>query len=104
MKLAKLLLATAAATALIAAPAAWAKDVKKIGLAVPNLQADFFNQIKIGVENYAKEKGIEVIVVDAKNDTATQVSQVQDLIARHRRLHLHPRRCGRCRRADPSGA
>ncbi len=36
---------------------------------MPNLQADFFNQIKIGVENYAKEKGIEVVVVDAKNDT-----------------------------------
>ena len=45
-----------------------------------NLQADFFNQIKLGVEKYAKDKGIEVIVVDAKNDTATQVSQVQDLM------------------------
>lgn len=55
-------------------------DIKKIGLAVPNLQADFFNQIKLGVEGYAAEKGIEVIVVDAKNDTATQVSQVQDLM------------------------
>jgi len=54
--------------------------VSKIGLAVPNLQADFFNQIKLGVENYAGKLGIEVIVVDAKNDTATQVSQVQDLI------------------------
>ena len=31
-------------------------------------------------KSYAKEKGIEVIVVDAKNDTATQVSQVQDLM------------------------
>ena len=57
-----------------------AGEVKKIGLAVPNLQADFFNQIKLGVEGYAAEKGIDVIVVDAKNDTATQVSQVQDLI------------------------
>lgn len=54
--------------------------VKKIGLAVPNLQADFFNQIKLGVEGYAAKLGIEVIVVDAKNDTATQVSQVQDLL------------------------
>lgn len=57
-----------------------AGEVKKIGLAIPNLQADFFNQIKLGVEGYAAEKGIDVIVVDAKNDTATQVSQVQDLI------------------------
>jgi len=54
--------------------------IKKIGLAVPNLQADFFNQIKLGVEGYAGQLGIEVIVADAKNDTATQVSQVQDFI------------------------
>ncbi|RYH08445.1 substrate-binding domain-containing protein [Tropicimonas sp. IMCC6043] len=59
---------------------AGAEEVKKIGLAVPNLQADFFNQIKLGVENYGKELGIEVIVADAKNDTATQVSQVQDFM------------------------
>lgn len=73
-----LMLATAFAVTL-ASPLA-AAEVKKLGLAVPNLQADFFNQIKLGVENYGKEKGIEVIVVDAKNDTATQVSQVQDLM------------------------
>ncbi|SDL57991.1 substrate-binding domain-containing protein [Aliiruegeria lutimaris] len=54
--------------------------IEKIGLAVPNLQADFFNQIKLGVENYAASLGIEVITVDAKGDTNTQVSQVQDLI------------------------
>ena len=54
--------------------------IETIGLAVPNLQADFFNQIKLGVEGYAGSLGIDVIVVDAGNDTATQVSQVQDLI------------------------
>ena len=57
-----------------------AEGVSKIGLAVPNLQADFFNQIKLGVEGYAAKLGIKVITVDAKNDTATQVNQVQDLI------------------------
>ncbi|HUG62275.1 MAG TPA: substrate-binding domain-containing protein [Methylomirabilota bacterium] len=72
-------LVAAVAAVSIAGPAL-AQEVKKIGLAVPNLQADFFNQIKLGVEAYAGEKGIEVIVVDAKNDTATQVSQVQDLM------------------------
>ncbi|SFD17466.1 substrate-binding domain-containing protein [Tropicimonas isoalkanivorans] len=72
-----LIAATALATI---AGAASADEVKKLGVAVPNLQADFFNQIKLGVEAYAKEKGIETIVVDAKNDTATQVSQVQDLM------------------------
>jgi ribose transport system substrate-binding protein len=72
-------LLAASALAVASAPAL-AGEVKKIGLAVPNLQADFFNQIKLGVEAYAGDKGIEVIVVDAKNDTATQVNQVQDLM------------------------
>lgn len=53
-----------------------------IGLAVANLQADFFNQIKQSVEREAKAKGIKVITVDAKSDAATQVSQIQDLITR----------------------
>ncbi|MGV8986045.1 MAG: substrate-binding domain-containing protein [Cypionkella sp.] len=81
MKLAKtLLLATTAAMALSQPGGAFAEGVKKIGLAVPNLQADFFNQIKLGVESYAAKLGIEVVVVDAKNDTATQVSQIQDML------------------------
>ncbi len=57
------------------------KDVT-IGLAVANLQADFFNQIKQSVEVEAKAKGVTVVTVDAKGDSATQVSQVQDLITR----------------------
>ncbi|PZQ96987.1 MAG: sugar ABC transporter substrate-binding protein [Cereibacter sphaeroides] len=80
MKLSRLLIAVTAASAMMYPLSASSQEVKKIGLAVPNLQADFFNQIKLGVENYGKEKGIEIIVVDAKNDTATQVSQVQDLM------------------------
>lgn len=74
------LMATVAATSFALAGGAQAEGVKKIGLAVPNLQADFFNQIKLGVEGYAEKLGIEVITVDAKGDTATQVSQVQDLL------------------------
>ncbi|HET6157534.1 MAG TPA: sugar ABC transporter substrate-binding protein [Dongiaceae bacterium] len=72
-----------AALALIAglafAPAASA-DTVKVGLAVANLQADFFNQIKQSVEAAGKEKGVEVVTVDAKGDSATQVNQIQDLI------------------------
>ncbi|MFV0321818.1 MAG: substrate-binding domain-containing protein [Alphaproteobacteria bacterium] len=79
MKTLKHILLTSAFIAASIAPSAMG-EVKKIGLAVPNLQADYFNQIKMGVEKYAAELGIEVITVDAKNDTATQVSQVQDLI------------------------
>ena len=58
------------------------KKDKTVGLAVANLQADFFNQIKQAVEREAKAKGVKVITVDAKGDAATQVSQIQDLITR----------------------
>lgn len=62
------------------APLGASAEPDKIGLAVANLQANFFNQIKQSVEAYAGEKGIEVITVDAKGDSATQVNQVQDLL------------------------
>jgi len=61
---------------------AWAQGQgKKIGLAVANLQAEFFNMIKQSVEAYGKEKGYTIVTVDAKGDAATQVNQIQDLIA-----------------------
>ena len=76
------LMAAVAAFALTAG-AAQAKDAKVIGLAVANLQANFFNQIKQSVEAYGGEKGLKVITVDAKGDAATQVSQIQDLLAQN---------------------
>ncbi|HEX3983555.1 MAG TPA: sugar ABC transporter substrate-binding protein [Acidisoma sp.] len=57
-------------------------DTPTIGLAVANLQANFFNQIKQSVEAEAKVKGVNVVVVDAHGDSATQVNQIQDLITR----------------------
>jgi ribose transport system substrate-binding protein len=79
-----LLIAAAALLPLVGvSDLASAAEAKKLGLAVANLQADFFNQIKQSVEAYAKEKGIEVVTVDAKGDSATQVSQVQDLITQN---------------------
>jgi ribose transport system substrate-binding protein len=72
-----------AALALLAAHSASAAEAKRIGLAVANLQQNFFNQIKQSVEAYGAEKGIEVITVDAKGDPATQVSQVQDLLTQN---------------------
>lgn len=53
-----------------------------IGLSVANLQADFFNQIKQSVEAEGKRLGVEIITLDPKGDAATQVNQVQDLLAR----------------------
>ena len=84
MGLRKLSLMAAVATiALLPAFAADAKDAKKVGLAVANLQANFFNQIKQSVEAAGAEKGIQIITVDAKGDAATQVSQIQDLLAQN---------------------
>lgn len=55
-------------------------DQKTIGLAVANQQADFFNQIRQSVEAAAKEQNVKVVVADAKGDSNTQVSQIQDFI------------------------
>ncbi len=57
------------------------KDIT-IGLAVANLQADFFNQIKQSVNKEADKLGITVFTVDARGDSATQVNQIQDLITK----------------------
>src|SRR3984957_2610054 len=77
------LLSAVAAIALLPSLGADAKDAKKVGLAVANLQANFFNQIKESVEAAGAEKGIKVITVDAKGDAATQVNQIQDLLAQN---------------------
>jgi ribose transport system substrate-binding protein len=77
------LLAATAAFALLPAFGAEAKELKTLGLAVANLQANFFNQIKESVEAYGKEKGIKVITVDAGGDAAKQVNEIQDLIAQN---------------------
>lgn len=53
---------------------------KKIGVAVANLEAEYFNMIKQSIEAYGKEKGYKIITVDAKGDATTQVNQIQDLI------------------------
>lgn len=81
-KLNKVALVAVAGLTLTAAQGAFAQGQgKKIGLAVANLQAEFFNMIKQSVEAYGKEKGYTVITVDAKGDATTQVNQIQDLIA-----------------------
>lgn len=80
----KIALATVTAIAMTASSGAWADGQgKKIGLAVANLQAEFFNMIKQSVESYGREKGYTVVTVDAKGDATTQVNQIQDLIAQN---------------------
>jgi ribose transport system substrate-binding protein len=77
------LFAATAIVAMVASFGAQAKEAKKIGLAVANLQANFFNQIKESVEAEGAAKGVKIITVDAKGDAATQVNQIQDLIAQN---------------------
>jgi ribose transport system substrate-binding protein len=60
----------------------WEKDQPRVGLAVANLQADFFNQIKQSVTKEAAKQGIEVVVADARGDAATQVNQIEDFITK----------------------
>lgn len=76
--IAKLVASVAVATLLLGS--AQAAEVKTLGLAVANLQANFFNQIKQSVEAEAAKQNIKVITVDAKGDGPTQVNQVQDLL------------------------
>lgn len=68
-------------------PPEWAKPSKKanvkdmkIGLSVSTLNNPFFVSLKDGVIKEAKKKGIKVITVDAQNDTAKQINDVEDLL------------------------
>lgn len=68
-------------------PPEWAKPDKKeslkdikIGLSVSTLNNPFFVSLKDGVVKEADALGMEVIIVDAQNDSAKQVNDVEDLI------------------------
>lgn len=77
-------LAMLALAVLAASPAAQGQSPgqgRKIGLAVANLQAEFFNMVKQSVEAYGREQGYTIVTVDARGDATTQVNQIQDLIA-----------------------
>lgn len=55
-------------------------DVVKVGLSVSTLNNPFFVTLKKGAEEEAKAKGMEIISVDAQNDSAKQLSDIEDLI------------------------
>ena len=68
-------------------PPEWAKSKKEmdieditIGLSVSTLNNPFFVALKDGVIAAAEENGMKTIVVDAQDDSATQVSGIEDLI------------------------
>lgn len=68
-------------------PPGWAKPdaggskgQKKIGLSISTLNNPFFVSLKDGVVAEAQKQGIQVIVVDAQNDSAKQTNDVDDLL------------------------
>lgn len=68
-------------------PPEWAKPSQdtdlediKIGLSVSTLNNPFFVSMKDGVEKEAETNGMDVVVVDAQNDAAKQINDVEDLI------------------------
>ena len=68
-------------------PPEWAKSTKEmdieditIGLSVSTLNNPFFVSLKDGVVAAAEKNGMKTIVVDAQDDSATQVSGIEDLI------------------------
>ncbi|MFB5265519.1 ribose ABC transporter substrate-binding protein RbsB [Paenibacillus enshidis] len=68
-------------------PPGWAKPSSggsqeqiKIGLSISTLNNPFFVSLKDGVVAEAEKLGMQVIVVDAQNDSAKQTNDVDDLI------------------------
>jgi ribose transport system substrate-binding protein len=53
-----------------------------VGLAISTLNNPFFVDLRDGAQEKAKALGYELIVYDANDDSATQLSQVEDLISK----------------------
>jgi ribose transport system substrate-binding protein len=51
-----------------------------IGLSISTLNNPFFVSLKDGADKAAKDAGATLVVVDAQNDTAKQISGIEDLI------------------------
>lgn len=68
-------------------PPEWAKPNNegnaqnlKIGLSLSTLNNPFFVSLKDGVTAEAKKQGVEILVIDAQNDSAKQNNDVEDLM------------------------
>ncbi|RXI39330.1 ribose ABC transporter substrate-binding protein RbsB [Clostridium tetani] len=53
---------------------------KKIGMVISTLNNPFFVSMKEGAEKKAKELGYELLVLDSRDDGATERSNVEDLV------------------------
>jgi ribose transport system substrate-binding protein len=70
---------TAASLSPIGLFAQGAQKQLKVGLVLINLQAKFFNDIRVGAEEAAKKAGVSLQVIDGNNDPAAQVNAVETL-------------------------
>lgn len=61
-------------------PATTAPAQKTVGLAISTLNNPFFVDLRDGAEAAAKAAGYKLVVLDAQNDSAKQISQIEDLI------------------------
>ncbi|WP_243388139.1 ribose ABC transporter substrate-binding protein RbsB [Bacillus kexueae] len=52
----------------------------KVGLSISTLNNPFFVTLKEGAEQAGEKEGVELIVVDAQNDSAKQINDIEDLI------------------------
>lgn len=59
------------------------EDDITIGLSLSTLNNPFFVSVQEGAEAEAERLGVDLVVTDAQNDLATQVSDVQDLISQN---------------------
>ena len=96
------LLALAAPLLLAASPAMASKDTPTIGVVVPTLDAQFWNNYIDFMKKGAKELGVNLIVLNADNKPDQMVKSLEDLVAQIRRWHhLHPLLGDRRSRLDP---
>lgn len=82
----KILVVTMLATALVGCGSGEGSGTSessgKIGLAVSTLNNPFFVSLVDGAKAQASALGYELIVVDASDDTAAQVSNIEDLLSK----------------------
>ncbi len=60
-----------------------ASNAQTVGFSVSTLNNPFFVTLSDGAKNAAKEKGIQLTVVDAGDDSAKQISDIEDLISKN---------------------
>src|SRR5919199_3695111 len=52
----------------------------KIGLSISTLNNPFFVSMRSGAQQAAKDQGVQLLVADAQNDSATQQDDVQNFV------------------------